>query len=35
LFIKGQLIWKNGQNYVIESSGSRLLEDLDVFIVSQ
>jgi hypothetical protein len=27
--------WKNGQNYVIESSGSRLLEDLDVFIVSQ
>ena len=27
--------WKNGQNYVIESSGNRLLEDLDVFIVSQ
>ena len=27
--------WKNGQSYVIESSGKRLLEDLNIFIVSR
>jgi hypothetical protein len=27
--------WKSGQSYVIESRANRLLEDLDVFIVSQ
>ncbi len=31
-FIPG---WKNGQSYAIESSGNHLLEDLDVFILSQ
>jgi len=27
--------WKNGQPYVIETSGNRLLEDLDLLVVSQ